>query len=129
MEAPLRIAIDSIDMRKMLGLIEARQLSEVAGYLAGEIERLQKAGADFGLLAANTPRVAFDEIQHRSALPLLSIVEVTCDAARAMGLKRLGLFGTRFTMQGRFILTCSRGRGSHWSYPIRESRRTFMAST
>jgi aspartate racemase len=33
---------------------------------------------------------------------LISIVETACEAAKAMGLKHLGLFGTRFTMQGRF---------------------------
>ena len=40
--------------------------------------------------------------RRRSPLPLVSIVEATCAAARAQGLRRLGLFGTRFTMQGRF---------------------------
>jgi len=35
-------------------------------------------------------------------MPLISIVEVTCQAAEKQGLKRVGLFGTRFTMQGRF---------------------------
>ena len=96
------IVINSIDMQKMLGMIEAGEIAGVVDYLVEEVGRLQKAGAHFGLLAANTPHVAFDKIRRRSALPLLSIVEAACDTAQAMGLKRLGLFGTRFTMQGRF---------------------------
>ena len=55
-----------------------------------------------GALSANTPHVVFDEIRRRSPIPLISIVEATSAAAKALGMKRLGLFGTRFTMQGRF---------------------------
>jgi aspartate racemase len=44
----------------------------------------------------------FDEIRRQSPIPLLSIVEATCEAAKDLGLKKVGLFGTRFTMQGRF---------------------------
>ncbi|MCA1567925.1 MAG: amino acid racemase [Acidobacteria bacterium] len=96
------IIINSIDMKKMLDLIAANELSEVTEYLLGEVRRLALSGAGVGLLAANTPHVVFDEIQLRSPIPLLSIVEATCAEAKALGLKRLGLFGTRFTMRGHF---------------------------
>jgi aspartate racemase len=96
------ILINSIDVNKMLGMIAAGKLAEVTGYLASEVERLEHAGADFGLLAANTPHVVFDEIRQRVSLSILSIVEATRDEARTRGLGRLGLFGTRFTMQGQF---------------------------
>lgn len=96
------IIINSIDLTKMLGLIAANQLEEVTDYLVGEVQKLARAGADCGLLAASTPHIVFDEIRRRSPIPLISIVEATCDAAKNLGLNRLGLFGTRFTMQGRF---------------------------
>lgn len=97
-----QIMINSIDMKKMLDMIEANELARVTEYLIGEVQKLAQAGAELGLLAANTPHVVFDEISRRSPIPLVSIVEATCEAAKALGLKRLGLFGTRFTMQGRF---------------------------
>jgi aspartate racemase len=96
------ILINSIDMKKMLDLIGANELAKVTEYLVGEVQKLAQAGADFGLLAANTPHIVFDEIRRQSPISLLSIVEATCEAAQALGLKRVGLFGTRFTMQGRF---------------------------
>jgi len=96
------VIINSIDMTKMLGLIAAGELAEVTGYLVGEVRRLAGAGADFGVLAANTPHIVFDDILRRSPIPLLSIVQATCDAAKDLGLKRLGLFGTRFTMRAGF---------------------------
>lgn len=96
------ILINSIDLTRMLGLIGANQLVEVADYLAGEVQKVAQAGVDFGLLAANTPHIVFDEIQRQSPIPLISILEVTCQETRRLGLKKVGLFGIRFTMQGRF---------------------------
>lgn len=96
------LIINSIDLRKMINLIEANKLGEMTAYLLDEIHRLARAGADFALLASNTPHIVFEDLQRQSPLPLLSIVQSACEAAKAMGLKRVGLFGTRFTMQGRF---------------------------
>jgi aspartate racemase len=96
------IIINSIDLKKMLGLIGAGQLEEVTDYLTAEVVRLVRAGAEVGALASNTPHIVFEGIARRSAIPLVSIVEATCAKAKSLQLKRLGLFGTRFTMQGRF---------------------------
>ncbi len=96
------IIINSINLQAALDLIEANELVKLAKLFADEIQKLVRAGASVGLLAANTPHLVFDEIQAQSPIPLVSIVEATCEAAEALGLKRLGLFGTRFTMQGKF---------------------------
>ena len=96
------IIINSINMKKIVGLIEANELALMTAYLVGELHRLARAGADFGVLAANTPHIVFDELARQSPIPLISIVEATCQKAQALGMKRVGLFGTRFTMQGRF---------------------------
>jgi aspartate racemase len=96
------ILINSINMKHLVTLIERDEFGKITDYLVGEIQKLAAGGADCGLLSANTPHVVFDEISQRSPIPLVSIVEAACDAARASGLKRLGLFGTRFTMQGKF---------------------------
>jgi aspartate racemase len=96
------IMINSIDLKNVLDLIGANELAKLTEYLVGEVQKLARAGADVGLLASNTPHIVFDDIRRRSPIPLVSIVEAACEAARALGLKHLGLFGTRFTMQGRF---------------------------
>jgi aspartate racemase len=96
------IIINSVDVSKLLAWMEANESEAFTNYLANEIEKLARAGADFGALAANTPHIVFDELRRRSQIPLVSIVEATCDEARSLGLKRVALFGTRFTMQGRF---------------------------
>ena len=96
------IIINSLDVKKGLALVGSNQLAELTEYLVFEIERLARAGAECGLLSANTPHIVFDEVSRRSPFPLVSIVEATCAEAKRLGLTRLGLFGTRFTMQGRF---------------------------
>jgi len=95
------VVINSIDMTRMLALIGAGQLAAVTAFLLDEIRALERAGADFAVLASNTPHVVFAELQAASGIPLLSIVDAARDAAVAAGLRRVALFGTRFTMQGR----------------------------
>ncbi|MBI3625379.1 MAG: amino acid racemase [Candidatus Rokubacteria bacterium] len=96
------IIINSIDMKRMLDLIGAHELAGVTDYLLGEVKKLARAGADLGLLASNTPHIVFEDLRRRSPIPLVSIVEATCEAVKALRLKKVGLFGTRFTMQGQF---------------------------
>jgi aspartate racemase len=96
------ILIQSIDLKRLRDDVTANRLSELMAYLLENIQKLAQGGADFGLLSANTPHLVFDDLAHQSPIPLISIVEVTCDAAKKQGLKRLGLIGTRFTMQARF---------------------------
>ena len=96
------ILINSIDLTRMLGLIGENRLAEVTEYLVHEVQRRAQAGADFGLLAANTPHIVFDDIRRQSLIPLISIVKVTCEEAQSLGLKKVCIFGTRFTMGQRF---------------------------
>jgi aspartate racemase len=96
------LIINSVNMKKMLDWITVGKLDEIADYLVAEIQRLANAGADVGLISANTPHIVFNRVQEKSTIPLISIVEVTCQAAKEMGLKKLALFGAKFTMQGNF---------------------------
>lgn len=96
------IIINSINMKKMLDLIGDNRFEEVTDYLVGEIQNLASAGADYAVLASNTPHIVFNEINRESPLPLISIVEATCEEVVSKGMQRVGLFGTKFTMQGGF---------------------------
>jgi len=96
------VIINSINLKEVLKLLNAGQFPELAEHFVREIKKLAAAGADFALLAANTAHIVFDEVCRQSPIPLISIVQATCDAAKIRDLKKLGLFGTRFTMQGRF---------------------------
>jgi aspartate racemase len=94
--------IVSVDLRKGLDFMDANDLSGMSDYLLEGIGKLARAGADFGIISANTPHIVFDEVAPKSPIPLISIVEATRAAAKAQNLKRLVLFGTRYTMQANF---------------------------
>jgi aspartate racemase len=96
------VLINSIDVQMVLRLAEEDPVPGLRDYLLSEIGILARGGASLALIAANTPHIVFDEVRQRSPIELVSIVEATRDAARARGLRRLALFGTKFTMQGRF---------------------------
>jgi aspartate racemase len=96
------ILINSLDVDKGIAMLDGGRLDDLADYIASGVEALVRAGADFGFIAANTPHLVFDEVQRRSAIPLLSIVRATADHAKALGLKKVGLFGTGFTMRANF---------------------------
>lgn len=96
------IIINSISVKTLLDLVAKNDLAAVTDLLVAELQRLARAGSDFALFASNTPHIVFEEVQRRVSIPLLSIVQATCDAAKALGLNKVGLFGTRFTMQARF---------------------------
>jgi aspartate racemase len=97
-----QFVINSIDLTKGIDFMEANNLPGMAAFLLSEIEKLPRAGADFGIIAANTPHIVFDEIAPKSPIPLISIVEATCAHAKARKIKRLALFGTRYTMHADF---------------------------
>src|SRR2546428_10820270 len=94
--------INSVNLKKGLDFMAANNLAGMADYLLEGIGKLARAGANFGLIAANTPHIVFDDVAVRSPIPLISIVEATCAAAKTQNLRRLALFGTRYTMQADF---------------------------
>jgi aspartate racemase len=96
------VIINSLDVDYGLALVKDGRLADLADYLAQGVASLASAGADFGFIAANTPHLVFGELQRRSPIPLVSIVRATAEYARARGLKKLGLFGTGFTMKADF---------------------------
>lgn len=117
------IIIYSINLSKMISLMRAGQYDEVIGYLVDKIGCLEKAGAEFAVLSANTPHIFFDQIREKSRLPLISIVEATCAETVRRGLKRPGLIGTDFTMNASFYPDIFRKQGIQVVMPDDEDKK------
>ena len=97
------IVIYSANLTEILKLMEGKHWDALTEWLLHRIEALRKAGAQFAAIGSNSPHVVFDAVKPRSSLPLVSIVEATCSKAQELGVKRLGLMGTAFTMQSDFF--------------------------
>ncbi len=96
------VVINSINMTKMLQMVSDRDWDSLVGYLASAVKELENAGAAYAVMASNTPHIVFDEVLAVSGIPLLSIVTETCKKAKELGLQRVGLFGTGFTMKADY---------------------------
>lgn len=94
-----KIIINSVNMTEMLGYVAAKDWDTLIDFLARELQKLAMAGAEIAALCSNTPHIVFDRLQAKSPLPLVSIVEATCQCAKEHACRRVIVFGTRFTMQ------------------------------
>ena len=119
------LIIDSIDVNRGIAMLDANDLAGLTNYISASVDRLARAGAEIALIAANTPHLVFDEVQQRAPIPMLSIVQATCDHARDLGLKRLGLLGTGFTMRARFYPEAFARAGLELVTP-REAEQAFI---
>jgi len=119
------ILINSVNFRELMPFMESHDWEGLARWLAAQFEILGRAGADFGLISANTPHVAYELLELISPLPLLSILSSTAEEASRRGFRRLALLGTRLTMEGRFYPDEFERRGMELVVP-REAELEFV---
>lgn len=100
--APL--VLHSVDFAPIAALQAAGDWAGAARVLGAAARGLQGAGAQGLVLATNTMHKVADAIEAEAALPLLHIADATAAAIRAQGLQRVGLLGTRFTMDDPAIV-------------------------
>lgn len=96
------IVINSINLVPLIEIVAGGDRTKLVDHLLPELAVLQRAGASVAFIASNTPHIVFDELARRSPVPLVSIVEATAAEARGRGYSRVGLIGTRYTMDGGF---------------------------
>ena len=97
-----RIVLVSVDFHDIEALMRAGNWDAVGSALAEAARTLAGAGADLIVLATNTMHRVAESIAAAVDVPLLHIVDPTAQAIKAAGLGRIGLIGTRFTMEEAF---------------------------
>ena len=117
------VVIDSIDMTGMLGLIDSSELDKLADMLLHSLSNLKDAGAQVAVIASNTPHAVFDQIEDRTPVKVLSIVEECRKEAEKRGFHKLGLLGTLFTMNGSFYQECFSHSGIELAIPHTAERQ------
>lgn len=99
-----KLTIDSINVYDVLAMCAQKDYRALTDYLATSVANLVAAGAEVVALTGNTPHIVFRQLQACSPVPLVSIIDATCAAVQAQGLKKVGLLGTRFTMEADFFI-------------------------
>jgi len=96
------VIIFSLNFQRVIDLEHGNNKVEYVDYLMEGIESLENAGANFILMAANSPHAVYDDLVRQSKVPILSIVEATAEKAQQEKLNKLLLLGIKFTMQSSF---------------------------
>lgn len=97
-----KIVLYSVDFHQVERLQRAEDWEEAGLLLAQAASSLEAAGADLLVLCTNTMHKVAPAIEEAVAIPLLHIADPTADEIKAAGLRRIGLLGTRFTMEQDF---------------------------
>ncbi|MDG2526689.1 aspartate/glutamate racemase family protein [Stenotrophomonas sp. HITSZ_GD] len=97
-----RLLLHSVDFHDIEALQRAGDWDAAGAYLAGAARALHAGGADFLVLCTNTMHRVADAIEAATPLPLLHIADPTAAALAKLGARKVGLLGTRFTMEQDF---------------------------
>ena len=97
-----RVLLSSVDFAEIERLQHVGDWPATARLLAAEARKLQAGGADFLLIGTNTMHKVAPEIEAAIDIPLLHIADATARQLLADGVQRVGLLGTRFTMEQDF---------------------------
>jgi aspartate racemase len=93
-----KVLMYSFDFGEVSRLQQAARWDDATTLLSDVGQTLAKGGADFLAICCNTMHLMADDVQRAAGIPLLHIADPLGDAAKKSGMRKLGLIGTRFTM-------------------------------
>ena len=97
-----KILMYSVDFEPIEKLQHAGEWAEAARILIEGARRIEAGGADFLVICTNTMHKLADEIAAAIGIPILHIADATADRIKSAGMSRVGLLGTKFTMEEDF---------------------------
>lgn len=97
-----KIIMYSVDFEEIEKLQHQGKWKELTELMIDAAQRVEKAGADFVVLCTNTMHKMADEVQKNIKIPLLHIADATAEKIKEKGLGKIGLLGTKFTMEENF---------------------------
>jgi aspartate racemase len=96
------VVVYSVSFQKYVDWGNADRWDEIAKDMINAARALERAGADFGIIATNTMHIVFDEVQAAVGIPFLHLIDATAEAIRSRNISTVGLLGTKFTMGKSF---------------------------
>ena len=111
------------------GDIQAVQWDNSFELLLGACQNLKNSGADVIVLCCNTAHLFAEELQTQIDLPFLHIVTETAKVVNNQGLKKVGLLGTKFTMEMDFYKNKLEESGLEILIPEKQETRNYIQHT
>ncbi len=94
-----RLVMVHADVQKVMALSAAREIDALAGYLTGLLHQLAGGGAQLATIPAFSPQVCAQELEARTPLPLISLLDAIADEVERRKLKRVAILGAGVTME------------------------------
>ena len=105
------VTLDCIALARSMPAWDEGDHLSIRATLSVSVQRLARAGADFFVCPDNTAHMALEQPGEALALPGLHIAEVVAERAARDGRRRVGVLGTRYTMDGPLYPRALAGRG------------------
>jgi aspartate racemase len=121
-QSSARILLDSVDFGEVDALHARGDFEAVGTLLAGAAVKLASVGAECIVLCANTTHMHAERVQAAVPVPLIHLVDATAREIRRGGLDRVGLLGTRPTMELDFYADRLRAAGIDVLVPGKDER-------
>ncbi|HVN54183.1 MAG TPA: aspartate/glutamate racemase family protein [Anaerolineaceae bacterium] len=97
-----RSVMVSVDFSEVEEMQRENRWGEATQTMIAAARQVERAGADFVLICTNTMHRMADEVQQAIRIPLLHIADATGQVVCSQGIRRIGLLGTRYTMEENF---------------------------
>lgn len=97
-----KIILSSVEFAELEIFLRENRWVAIEEILTDHAIRLRQAGADFVLICTNTMHKVADQVESKSGLPLLHIADAAALSVKAQGIHKIGLLGTRYTMEEGF---------------------------
>lgn len=94
----------SVDFAEIETLQREGRWAEATQLMIAAARSLEAAGADFVVICTNTMHKSVDDMQANLSIPILHIADATAERVKVAGVRRVGLLGTRFTMEEDFYV-------------------------
>jgi aspartate racemase len=105
-----RCLLYSVEFQEIEELQMRGDWDALTGLMIDAARRLERGGAELLLIGANTMHRMADEVQAAVAIPLVHIADAAAEAVKQRNLKKIGLLGTRYTMEQDFYTRRLAGR-------------------
>ena len=100
-----KILMYSIDFYELEKMQSEGAWEEAGKMMADAAQRLERAGADFILIGANTMHKIYGRVQEAVRIPVLHIAQLTADVLKQQNIGRVGLLGTKYTVTEDFYIS------------------------
>lgn len=116
------IAIESVNFRRAWEYVTTADYEKLSDYLAEKVNSLYNGGAEIISLTAATMHIVMDELAAKTKAELISIPKIISDEVVSLGMKKVGLLGTIFTMEQDYMKKDLLDAGVEVYIPEKEDR-------